>query len=117
MSHARDFGLESGNKSQATQLILDYRKCGFNSVDNALCEFAIKLTLDPDRMDAEDIEKLKSLGLDDHQITVAVQVISYFNYINRIADSLGIEPEDFMKEAPQETWHAEKANFRNDPAT
>jgi len=45
-----------------------------------------------------DIDKLKKIGLDDREISEAVQVISYFNYINRIADGLGLQPEDFIDE-------------------
>ncbi len=32
-------------------------------------------------------------GLDDDAISSAVQVVAYFNYVNRVADAIGIEPE------------------------
>ena len=44
-------------------------------------------------MQPSDIEGLKSIGLTDRAIHDAVQVIGYFNYITRIADGLGIDPE------------------------
>ncbi len=47
-------------------------------------------------MTPEDLDTLRTLGLDDRGIHDAVQVISYFNYINRIADALGVEPENFI---------------------
>ena len=47
-------------------------------------------------------------GLTDEQITIAVQVIGYFNYINRIAEGLGVDPEDWMRLAPSE-WRRKKA--------
>ncbi len=47
-------------------------------------------------------------GFDDDQITIATQVIGYFNYINRIADGLGVDPEDWMT-LPREEWLANKA--------
>ena len=37
------------------------------------------------------------LGLDDRAIHDATQVIAYFNYINRVADALGVEPETFVQ--------------------
>ena len=47
-------------------------------------------------MAESDVEALRELGLDDRAIHDATQVISYFNYINRIADGLGVEPETFI---------------------
>ncbi len=48
-------------------------------------------------MTEDDIITLRELGLDDRAIHDATQVISYFNYINRIADALGVEPETFIQ--------------------
>ena len=48
-------------------------------------------------MTRADLELLRNEGLDDVAIHDATQVISYFNYINRIADALGVEPEPFVK--------------------
>jgi alkylhydroperoxidase family enzyme len=48
-------------------------------------------------MSVADIEALRSLGLDDRSIHDATQVVAYFSYINRVADALGVEPEDFIR--------------------
>lgn len=48
-------------------------------------------------MTAADLDVLRQHGLDDRAIHDAVQVIAYFNYITRIADGLGVEPEKFIK--------------------
>lgn len=53
----------------------------------------MKLTRSPQAMTREDIEGLHAHGFDDRAIHDAVQVIAYFNYINRVADALGIEHE------------------------
>ncbi len=58
-----------------------------------LCRYAIKLTLEPWRVERDDVEALRSLALDDRAIVDANQVVSYFNYVNRIADGLGVELE------------------------
>jgi alkylhydroperoxidase family enzyme len=42
---------------------------------------------------AADLEALRQHGLDDAAIHDAIQVIAYFNYINRVADGVGIEDE------------------------
>ena len=62
-----------------------------------LFEFAEKLTEAPSQMGPEDIEELRDAGWSDVAIHDAVQVISYFNYINRVADALGVENESFVK--------------------
>ena len=62
-----------------------------------LCRFAEKLTLQPQEMLDSDVEELRMHGLSDEAIHDATQIISYFNYINRIADALGVEFEDFVK--------------------
>jgi alkylhydroperoxidase family enzyme len=63
----------------------------------ALVRFAQKLTLEPSAVNADDISVLRSSGFDDVGISSCVQVVSYFNYINRIAEGLGIELEDWIE--------------------
>jgi uncharacterized peroxidase-related enzyme len=59
----------------------------------ALCDFAVLLTRTPSEVRAADIQLLRSHGWDDAAIHDAIQVIAYFNYINRVADAVGIEDE------------------------
>ena len=75
----------------------DWRSAPLSKADKALCEFAAKLTRTPYEMTPADLETLRQQGLDDRAIHDATQVISYFNYINRIADALGVEPEGFIQ--------------------
>ncbi|MCK7480810.1 MAG: hypothetical protein M0C28_29030 [Candidatus Moduliflexus flocculans] len=63
----------------------------------ALCAFAARLTQTPSQMSPADLDGLRAVGLDDRAIHDATQVIGYFNYINRVADALGVEPEDFIR--------------------
>ena len=64
----------------------------------ALCEYAARLTRDQEAMSREDIEHLRGAGFDDRGIHDATQVIGFFNYITRVADGLGVEPEEFIDE-------------------
>jgi len=75
----------------------DWRSAPLPDVDRALCELAAKLSHDQQRMTREDLDRLRAQGLDDRAIHDAVQVISYFNYITRVADALGVEPEEFIR--------------------
>lgn len=59
----------------------------------ALCAWAEKLTLTPTQMQKADVESLRQIGWSDLEIHDAAQAIAYFNYINRIADGLGVDPE------------------------
>ncbi len=60
---------------------------------HALSAFAVKLTREPASVGQGDIDALRPHGLDDAAIHDAIQVIAYFNYINRVADAVGIEDE------------------------
>lgn len=81
----------------------DWRSAPLSEVDRALCEFAAKLTHRQREMSAEDLDVLRGHGLDDRAIHDAVQVIGYFNYITRLADALGVEPEEFIRPWGQDT--------------
>ncbi len=64
----------------------------------ALCRYALKLTQAPSEMEAADVAQLRAAGLDDRAIVDANQVASYFNYVNRVADGLGVELEQHWPE-------------------
>ncbi len=76
----------------------DYTTAPLNSVDRALCDHAIKLTRTPWLITRDDVDRLRALGLTDRAINDATQVISFFNYINRVADGLGVDLEPEMNE-------------------
>ncbi len=67
-----------------------------------LCRYAIKLTLQPWTMQAHDVEALREAGFDDRAIVDANQVVSYFNYVNRVADGLGVELEPHWPDRSRE---------------
>lgn len=74
----------------------DYRLApGLGPRTRALCDYARRLTLAPASVGAADAGALRAVGLDDTAIHDAIQVIAYFNYINRIAEGVGtdLEPE------------------------
>lgn len=68
-----------------------------------LCLYAIKLTVDPWHVVSGDIARLRHVGLDDRAIVDANQVASYFNYVNRVADGLGVELESSWPKDVRET--------------
>ena len=63
-----------------------------------LCAYALKLTLQPWDMREEDLRPVRRLGMSDRDIVDANQVVAYFNYVNRVADGLGVELEPYWPE-------------------
>lgn len=61
--------------------------------DRALVEHARRLTLSPAAPSAEGVAALRAAGFDDAAILAATEVIGYFNYVNRMAEGLGVELE------------------------
>ena len=76
----------------------DWRRANLGPIDRALCAYAEKLTLRPAGMEEGDLEILREGGLSERAIHDATQVIGYFNYINRMADALGVDYEEFIRE-------------------
>ena len=79
----------------------DWRSAELAPCDRALCAFAVKLTRTPQSMKESDIAGLREHGFDDVAIHDAIQVASYFNYINRIADAIDVELEPEMEPDPR----------------
>lgn len=100
----RDWGTvmnETGNEAPTIleldafvhQAVCDWRGCHLPPAVRALVAHAEKATGKPATCVAADIAGLRQSGWSDAAIHDAVQVIAYFNYINRIADALGAERE------------------------
>ncbi len=58
-----------------------------------------KLTLEPQRMERADVEALRAAGFDDTDILDIAQVCAYYNYVNRMAQGLGVELEPYWDDA------------------
>ena len=78
-------------------MVQDWRTADLGEVDRGLCAYAEKLTLRPAEMGPEDVQALRDLGLSDEQILNAAATCSYFNFINRMADGLGVDLEPEMR--------------------
>ena len=78
----------------------DWRSAGLGEADGALLAYAEKLTREPSAATEGDLQALRRHGYADADLHDAVQIVSYFNYINRIADGLGVDLEEFMAPRP-----------------
>lgn len=95
------------------KLALNWRTAGLERIDYALCAFAERLTRSPGRMREADVVALRTVGLDDDSIHDAIQVVSYFNYINRIADAVHVDLEPEMPPYPGEADPSSPATGSN----
>ena len=82
------------------QIKTDWTTAQLPDADRTLLQFAIDLTRTPGAMTRDHVEALRAAGFDDRAISDAVQIVSYFNYINRVADGLGVDLEEWMPPHP-----------------
>ncbi|MFQ5743354.1 MAG: peroxidase [Acidobacteriota bacterium] len=95
-AHADDLRAEVDEPQLVEAIARDFKSAPLEKISARaaiLCAHAEKLTLTPRQIGAEDIERLRAGGCSDEAIHSATQVTALFNYFNRIADGLGIEPE------------------------
>ena len=58
-----------------------------------MLQYVVKLTKDATRVAPEDHERLRAAGFDDRGILQITLIAAWFNYINRVADALGVGRE------------------------
>ena len=68
----------------------DYTQADLSIPDRAMLDYAAKLTTDPARITQDDLERLRQAGFDDRAILQINLIASWFNFINRVADGLGV---------------------------
>jgi len=95
-AHGEDFREESNDVDKTEHLKHNWRDANLPAPDQALCAWAERVTLNPHEADRTDVDSLRDTGLSENAISDAAQVIGFFNYINRIAESLGVDLEPEM---------------------
>ena len=98
-SHEKDLRSEVGGESEARAVQDDYRAAGLPAREVSLLDYAVKLTKDPRGVSRADLDALRGVGYADEELVDAVQCIGYFNFINRVLDGLGVDPESGMRYA------------------
>jgi uncharacterized peroxidase-related enzyme len=61
--------------------------------DRVMLEYVVKLTKDATRVSPDDHARLRAAGFDDRGILQVTLIAAWFNYINRVADALGVGRE------------------------
>jgi uncharacterized peroxidase-related enzyme len=102
-AHGEDLRDAGASEALVRAIKRDPRRAQLEGPSSLLRDFAIKLTLVPGAMVEADVKRLRAAGLQDEDILDAVEIVAYFNYINRVADGLGIDPEPEWPRQP--TWY------------
>ncbi|TVR16379.1 MAG: peroxidase [Balneolaceae bacterium] len=85
-------------RSKTKLLISNRSELDLSQTDHLLCNLAEKLTLNQSQVYSEDVRIMQNAGIEDRAILDAVQVIAYFNFVNRMVLGLGAEfSEEEMK--------------------
>ncbi|HEV3469096.1 MAG TPA: hypothetical protein VG148_07225 [Pyrinomonadaceae bacterium] len=72
----------------------DYRTAPLSERDRAMLDYVAELTRDATRVTPRHHERLRAVGFDDRGILQITLIASWFNYINRVADALGVGRDD-----------------------
>ncbi|WCB95340.1 hypothetical protein DSM104299_04083 [Baekduia alba] len=83
----------TGDPAFVDRLTINHRHARLSARDRALAELAVTATRDAAGVTPEALEPLRALGLDDRQLLEAVEVIAAFNFTNRLANAIGLEPD------------------------
>ncbi len=71
----------------------DYRNAPISEQDRVMLDYVVQITHDATRISRGDHERLRAVGFDDQGILQITLIASWFNYINRVADALGVGRE------------------------
>jgi len=87
----------TGSRALSRALAFDHRAAELGAADRAMLDYAVTLTRTPASVSSDDVEALRRVGFSDAAVLDICQVTAYYNYVNRLADGLGVELEDFWR--------------------
>jgi len=68
----------------------DYKTAPITEQDRVMLDYVVQVTKDSTRISPADHQRLRNVGFDDKGILQITLIASWFNYINRVADALGV---------------------------
>ena len=92
----------TGDQLTAANMLVNHHLAGLEPADRKMLDFAVQATLKPSTMTRDDVESLRQVGFDDQEILSIILVTCLVNFMNRLADSLGIDiPPSYQKAVEQ----------------
>jgi len=95
-SHAEILRRVSLDEDLAAALRRDYTKVELSATDRAMLDYAVRLTSAARKITPDDLDRLRAVGFDDVGILQITLIAAWFNYVNRVADALGLSRFDFI---------------------
>jgi uncharacterized peroxidase-related enzyme len=89
-SHAEFLRQVSLDAQLAAALRRDHREAKLSEKDRAMLDFTVLITKTPTAITPADHDRLRQVGFDDRAILQITLIAAWFNYINRVADALGV---------------------------
>ena len=93
MTHAGFLRRHSQNLEMASHLLCDYTQAPLSSTDRRILDFAVQVTQEPNALTEDDVDQLRDAGLDEPQILSVVLIACLSNFMDRLANSLGVDLE------------------------
>ena len=81
------------DKELVDALERDYTSAPITPQERVMLDYVVKVTKDATKIWKDDHERLRTTGFDDRGILQITLIASWFNYINRVADALGVGRE------------------------
>ena len=75
----------------------DYQTASISEQDRVMLDYVVKLTKDATQCSPADIGALHAVGFDDQGILQITLIAAWFNYINKVADALGVGREPIAR--------------------
>ena len=92
-----------GDQHTAANMLVNHHLAGLDAADRQMLDFAVQITLKPSTLTSADIDNLRRVGFDDEEILSIILAACLANFMNRLADSLGIDiPASYLKAV--ENW-------------
>jgi uncharacterized peroxidase-related enzyme len=95
------------DKALVEALEKDYTTAPITAQERVMLDYVVKLTKDATKVWKNDIEGLRKAGFDDRGILQITLIASWFNYINRVADALGVGREEKPTKTTEDTEAAD----------
>ncbi|MEW6297906.1 MAG: peroxidase [Thermodesulfobacteriota bacterium] len=89
--------METGNHTLVKHLKTDPANAPLEPPDKAMIDFALKLTREPAKVKKDDLDFLRQYGFSEEQVVDIVLITCTFNFMDRLADGLGVELDPNMQ--------------------
>jgi uncharacterized peroxidase-related enzyme len=104
-SHAAALRLRTKNPRFVDRLIANYRQVDLDPRDQAMLDFAVRLTREPEASTEEHLARLRDVGFKDEEILHIAELTAIFNYNGRLANALGLMPNREYHDLGRDVGH------------